>query len=122
MKITKYFILVFLLLSVISCTTPTESTTPAIEVDAMTNSLKVTNKSDREIYLFVVERDAASVINWTPQFSDPALKSNSSIVIEFSEIFNASTESVKSGDEIIVNYWDKTDTTNPKIFNKVVKL
>lgn len=42
--------------------------------------------------------------------------------IDYSEIYKGGGGSVKSGDDVIIYYWDDSDKSRPEIYSKVVTL
>jgi len=118
--ILYFFIIILSLL--ISCLSPTAPNENSVSVTKLDNQLKITNNSSRTIYLVVVEQEIAALINWAPNFDGPKISKNSSMIIKYSEIYNGTEEPVKSGDKVILYYWDDSDKTTPQIFSTVVEL
>lgn len=116
-KITYYFVLVIIIF--ISCSSPSEPTENALSFESLEGHLKISNNSNKTIYLFVVERGI--LINWAPHFNEPKVLKYDSILIDYSEIYKGE-EPVKSGDEVIVNFWDDSNKSKPDIYSRVVVL
>jgi|SRR3990172_8358190 len=122
MKNKIFFLFVLLLFISVSCSSPTETTENSLSVEALTHQLKIVNNSNQTVYLFVVERGTAASINWAPHFNDPKVIKYSSILIDYSEIYNGTAGQVKAGDEVIVYNWNDSNKTKPEINSKVVVL
>jgi len=119
MKNKMLLLLIFLL---ISCSLPTVPTQDSISVTTSDNELKITNRSNKTIYLFVVEQKVAARIDWSPHFSEPNVNKYNTVKINYKDIYNGSNNPVRTGDKIIVYYWDDTDKTKPKIYSKLIQL
>ncbi len=117
----KLSLFVLLALSFFSCSSPTEID-EAITTLTTNNSLIINSSFNNTLYLFVVEQGIAARISWTTGFDDPKVSANGSISISYEDIYNGSSESVKTGDKIILNYWDRSNEANPKVYSKVVEL
>jgi len=122
MRNTIVYYFVLLLFILVSCSSPTDTTENSLSFVTLDGQLKITNNSNQTLYLFIVERGTAAAINWAPHFNDPKVIKYSSTLIDYLEIYNGSEEPVKSGDEVIVNYWDGSNKTKSKIYSKVIKL
>ena len=121
MKKLLLFIIVSLAYTFLSCSSPTEID-EAITTLTTNNSIIINSSFNNTLYLFVVEQGIAARINWTTGFDDPKVSANGSISISYEDIYNGSSESVKTGDKIILNYWDRSNEANPKVYSKVVEL
>jgi hypothetical protein len=65
----------------------------------------------------------AAVVNWSPLCNEEnKVRSNSSRRINFSEIECYPGSTLKTGDRVIIYYWQKSDGTNPEVHSKVVIL
>lgn len=76
-KTTCYFVLLLFLF--MACSNPVVTTENALSVKTLEDQLKITNNGNKTLYLFVVERGIAAVIDWIPQFSDPKVLKYDSI-------------------------------------------
>lgn len=103
MKIFKFSIL---LLFLTSCSTSFESTSKNVLLSVVANNLVINNQISEKIYNFAVESDIIALINWAPSTSGPFIEKGKSKKIPFSEIFNGSDEPVKTGDRIIIYWWN----------------
>ncbi len=122
MKTTNFIYFVLIIFMLISCSSPLDSIDNSLSIEPSNSKLKIINSSNETIFLFVVEQKVAASINWTPHFGDPKVLKNSSTTINYSEIYKGSNEPVSSGDKVIIYYWDSTNKSDPKIFNKVIEL
>jgi len=122
MKNMKFYIFLSVTLILISCSSPTDPIENRVNIEPLESQLKISNNSVRTIYTFTVEREASATINWTPLFDGIEILKNDSVLIDYSKIWNGSDEPVKSGDEVIVFYWDDSNKSNPIINSKVIKL
>ena len=113
-----FFLLIFFF---VSCSSPTDPMENAFSFESLDSQLMIKNNSNKTIYLFVVQRGTAAGINWAPHFNDPKVHKNDSILIDFKDIFYGD-KTVKSGDEVIVNYWDDSNKANPKVYSIVIVL
>ena len=121
MKNIINFCFLLLLFLFVSCSSPTDPLENALSFESINSKLVVTNHSSETLYLFVVQRGTAASINWSPQFSDPKVLKYDSIIINFSDIYYGD-KTVKSGDEVIVYYWDDSNKSKPNFHNKVIVL
>ena len=118
-KIIYYFVL--LLFFFVSCSSPTDPMENAFSFESFNSKLKITNNTNKTLYLFVVQRGTAAAINWLPHFNDPKVLKFDSILIDYKEIYYGD-KTVKSGDEVIVNYLDDSNKSKPNIYSKVIVL
>lgn len=118
----KLLFLLVISLTIISCSSPTEVDDETISTLSTTNSIIINNSANTTTYLMIVEQGSAALINWALGFGDPQIPPNGSLVVPFKDIFNSKAESVKTGDKVIINYWDDSNKENPKVFSAVVQL
>lgn len=118
----KALFLIVILFTINSCSSPTEVDDETITTLATTNSIIINSSANTTTYLMIVEQGTAALINWTPSFGDPKILPNGSLVVPFKDIFNNKAESVKTGDKVIINYWDDSNKEKPKVFSKVIQL
>jgi len=121
MKNIINFSFLLLLFLFISCSSPTNPLENVLSFESFNSELKISNGSSKTLYLFVVQRGTAAAINWAPHFNDPKVLKYNSILINFSDIYYGD-KTVKSGDEVIVYYWDDSNKLNPNVHNKVIIL
>ena len=121
MRNTIVYYFVLLLFILVSCSSPTDTTENSLSFVTLDGQLKITNNSNQTLYLFIVERGTAAAINWAPHFNDPKVIKFDPILIDYKEIYYGD-KTVKSGDEVIVNYWDDSNKSNPNIYSKVIVL
>jgi hypothetical protein len=117
--------LLYLLLSIslyASCSLPTIPTQDSLSVTTSNNELKIINRSNKTIYLFVFEQKVAELIDWGPHFNKPNVGKNSTTKIPLTNIYDGSNSPVTAGDKIIIYYRDDTNKTRPKIFSKIIQL
>lgn len=122
MKLKILYSLLTVIFVFISCSSPTDPMESKVWIKPTDSELKIFNGTDRTIYTFIVEREYSALINWAPNFSGSGLLPNSSTFVDYSKIGNGSTDAVKSGDEIVVHYWDESNKSKPKIYSQLVRL
>ncbi|MBK7104849.1 MAG: hypothetical protein IPH62_06165 [Ignavibacteriae bacterium] len=117
----KKFLFVFVIILFAYCSSPTEYTDKLISVEKLYDKLKITNHNNQTIYLFLVEQEIATLINWAPSFNSPKVEKYKSINIKYSEIYSGD-KMLQKGDTIIIYYWDDSNKENPKVSSKVIEL
>jgi hypothetical protein len=117
LKIITFFILLFF----ISCSSPTDSDWSdfALSTQVIDEKIIITNNTNRTLYLFIVERGIIG--EWVPHFDEPKVQKFDTIIIEFSEIYYL-MDPLKSGDEIIIYFWDDSVKSGAEIHNKLITL
>ena len=121
MKSIIKFCFLLLLFLFISCSSPIDPLENALSFKSMNNKLVVTNNTGETLFLFAIQRGTAASVNWAPHFNDPKVLKYNIAIIEYKDIFYGD-KTVKSGDEVIVYYWDDSNKSKPNIYSKVVVL
>jgi len=116
-----------LLLAILSifnsyCDLPTKEEDLSVTIFNKSELLIIKNKRNETLYLFLVEQGYAASINWAPHFNIPKVNPYESILFPFTEIVNGDTNSSKTGDDVIVNYWTGINKTKPSIKSIVIRL
>ena len=115
-----FAVLIILLLS--SCNGVTENSFDEIGVSLSNNKMKIVNESDQTIYLFIVEKNYAALVEWNAGYDGLKIEPGKFIVINYQDIPNGKITSVNHGDSIIIYYWKRAPINSPSIHNKVVEL
>ena len=105
-----------------SCSSPNNPGESLLVIESLQNEIKITNNSEETIYLFVVDQEAAALINWAPFFDEPLVYSGKSIFYSYEEIYNGRGRSAAKGDAIIIYFWNGSDRERPIIHNKTITL
>ncbi|MCX8104605.1 MAG: hypothetical protein N3D80_01880 [Ignavibacterium album] len=125
MKTLIYSFITIILLLLVSCSSSTDPNNIQSSVQAISDSgqILIINFSDNDIYFAAFESNMAAVVNWSPLCNEEnKVRSNSSRRINFSEIECYPGSTLKTGDRVIIYYWQKSDGTNPEVHSKVVIL
>ena len=102
------------------CSSPTEIDDSLLAFPTI-NSIIISNTCKSTLYLFLVEQEAAAVLNWAPHFQGPKVPSDQTISIPFDEIF-CNNGSLGAGKKVIIYFWDGSNKSKPKIYSKIVQL
>ncbi|MBL1212678.1 MAG: hypothetical protein HND52_04840 [Ignavibacteriae bacterium] len=123
-KLSIVFIVLSIVLLISSCSSPNNPGESLLVIESLQNEIKITNNSQETIYLFVVDQEAAALINWAPFFDEPLVYSGESIFFSYEEIYNGEGRPAAKGDVIIIYFWDGSDTDieRPIIHNKTITL
>ena len=109
---------------VLSCciNEPTETGNELLIVNSTESQLNIVNRANIALYLFIVEGEHATLINWAPGFNGLHIERKGSIVVKLKDISNGTSEPVKKGDKIIVYYWNDVNKDKPDVKLVIVEL
>lgn len=95
----------FTFVLLLACSNPFNRNDGKVVVELDEPELKISNKTDIDIYYAVFDPDVAAVIDWVPvSTSENRIKPNSNVVIITSDI-----EQHDVGDKILVFYWSENN-------------
>lgn len=118
-------VIVIIAFFVTYCSSPTgpDNIENSVMVTNESGQILIMNLSDNDIYFNAIEANMSALVNWAPFYSkENQIKSNSSRIIDFTEIKYYPGSKLKSGDIIIIYYWEKSDNSTTEIHAKTVIL
>lgn len=121
-KLYLLVIVLFSLFFIISCSIPNIYENDGIMITNRNNELKINNKSNNDIYYFIVEQGIATTILWAPSLTGPNIQRGKYAVIKFSEIYAGENQTVKEGSKVIIYYWDASLISITDVKSIVVEL
>ncbi len=102
----KKLLFLLLAIAVFTSSCDKEGTSEKVCASVASNKLKITNHSPVPVYYFVVERNAAALINWAKSCSDQnKIDASGSVTIDLGSIYGYTADS-----ELIVHWWRDCST------------
>lgn len=106
----------------ISCSNPVLFENNIISISKNDSLLKITNRDDNTIFYFIIEQNAAALIDWVPSTKVPIIPGGSAVTIKYSEIEGLQNLTVKKDTKVIFYYWHAPNHNLFDVKNVVINL